>query len=107
MEDMVSESRQKNYADSPNVPPHLLSIEKINYWMSKFILEIRRNDGNEYPPNTLYCISCALMRHVRNYCPEVNFFTQPVFQGFKKMLDSEMKRLQGGGAGLNRKRVDL
>ncbi len=40
MEDMVA----KNYADSPNVPPHLLSIEKIYYWMSKFILEIRRND---------------------------------------------------------------
>ncbi len=46
------------------------------------------------------------MRQIRKYCPELNFFTQPEFTGFKKTLDAEMKRLKAGGAGLKKKRVE-
>ncbi len=42
----------------------------------------------------------------QKYCPEINFFVQAQFAGFKKTLDSEMKRLKAGGAGLSKKRVD-
>ena len=64
------------------MPPHLLLFEKINKWMCKFILEVRRQDSLEYPPNTLYCVACGIMRHIRQY--ELNFFTQAQFDGFKK-----------------------
>ncbi len=94
--------RESSNVESPGRPPNLLSFEQLNYWMSKFILEIRRKDGKEYPPNTLYSVSCGVMRHVRKYCPEINFFVQAQFAGFKKTLDSEMKRLKAGGAGLSK-----
>ena len=101
-----AENRKVKHGDSPCMPPHLLSFEKINKWMCKFILEVRRQDGLEYPPNTLYCIACGIMRHIRQYNPELNFFTQAQFDGFKKTLDAEMKRLKAGGAGLQKRRVD-
>uniref|UniRef100_A0A1X7V2F4 Uncharacterized protein n=1 Tax=Amphimedon queenslandica TaxID=400682 RepID=A0A1X7V2F4_AMPQE len=36
----------------------------LDEWLSKFILEARRQDGNKYPRNTLYNIACGIMRHV-------------------------------------------
>ena len=101
-----SNNRITKHGDGPSMPPHLLSFEKMNYWMSKFILEVRRKDGLEYPPNTLYCIVCGVMRHIRKYCPEVNFFTEARVDGLKKTLDSEMKRTKAGGAGSTKKRVE-
>ena len=52
-----AENRKVKHGDSLHMPPHLLSFEKINKWMYKFILEVRRQDSLEYPPNTLYCIA--------------------------------------------------
>ena len=45
------------------------------------------------------------MRHVKFYCPEITFFSMPQFHGFKQALDGEMKRLQAGGAGIEKKRA--
>ena len=38
-----------------------------------------------------------LMRHVKEYCPSINFFTQPEFDATKKTLDGEMKRIKSSG----------
>ena len=78
----------------------------MDRWLCKFILEIRRQDGKEYPPNTLYSIACGILRHVRNYAPQVNFFTQVQFTGFRKTLDSEMKRLTAAGVGVKKKKAE-
>ena len=65
--------------------------------MCKFIIEVRRKDGNEYPANTLYQICCGIMSAVKEYCPSINFFTQPEFDATKKTLDGEMKRIKSSG----------
>ena len=102
-----SKCRLEDHKDAPIGPPHLLpSKEDLNHWMTRFIIEIRCKDGKEYPQNTLYSISCAILRHIRNYCPELNFFAQPEIHGFRKTLDSEMKRLKADGVGLEKRRVD-
>ena len=81
----------------PDRLPHLLEVSSLNDWMCKFIIEVRRKDGNEYPANTLYQICCGIMRHVKEYCPSINFFTQPEFHATKKTLDGEMKRIKSSG----------
>ena len=76
--------KESNCEYSP--PPQLCTDEScLDRWLSKFILEIRRQDGKEYPPNTPYSIACGILRHVRNYAPQVNFFTQVQFTGFRKL----------------------
>ena len=34
----------------------------LNHWLSKFVLEARKADGEPYPPNTLYQICSGLLR---------------------------------------------
>ena len=73
--------------------------------MQKFVLEIRCEDGKEYPPNTLYQICCGIMHYIQKFSPEINFFSQPTFASFKKTLDGEMKCLKANGAGIHIKRA--
>ena len=75
-----SKNRIANYGEGPGVLPNLLpNKEALDQWMSKFILEIRRLDGAEYPPNTIYQITCGIMRNIRKFCPEINFLKMPSF----------------------------
>jgi hypothetical protein len=50
-----------------------LSNESLNFWLQRFILEIRRKNGTDYPPNTL-----TLQRYLRNRCSDrtFNFFKE-------------------------------
>ena len=79
----------------------------IAYWMTRFILEVRKIDAGEYQPNTLYHITCGLMRHLRTAgYPTIDFFKDKDFAEFKASLDSEMKRLQSKGLGSKRKQAE-
>ena len=48
----------------------------LDYWLQRFIIEIRRKDSQPYPGNTLIQISSALQRHLRanSIFKDVNFF---------------------------------
>ena len=48
----------------------------LDYWLERFIIEIRRKDSQPYPGNTLIQISSALQRHLRanSIFKDVNFF---------------------------------
>lgn len=69
-----SEYRKQQGEKHALVALHLMIEERLNYWMCKFVMVVRRKDGNEYPPNSLYQIRCGIMRHVKHYCPSINIF---------------------------------
>uniref|UniRef100_A0A1X7UT04 Uncharacterized protein n=1 Tax=Amphimedon queenslandica TaxID=400682 RepID=A0A1X7UT04_AMPQE len=55
-------SRKQSDCSYP-LPPHLCSDKStLDSWLSKFLLEICRQHGKEYRPNTLYCIACGILR---------------------------------------------
>ena len=54
-------------------PPHLCSNSELDYWLSKFVLETPRLDGQPYPPRTLYGIVCSIMWYVRELHPHQLF----------------------------------
>ena len=58
---------------------------ELNYWLSKFIMEIRRQDGTDYPPNSLTNIISGIQRQLRENGRNVNFF---------KKGDNEFLRLR-------------
>ena len=39
--------------------------KKLNEVMARFVHEVRRKDGNEYPPSSLICIVSAVQRYLR------------------------------------------
>ena len=75
-----------------------LSAQLINFWLCRFVLELRRRDGERYPPASLCQLCCGLLRHLRAAGrAEVNIFEQAEFHMFRTTLDSEMKRLSSTG----------
>ena len=82
-----------------------MSEDQIRYWVPRFILEVRKKNGDEYPPNTLYKMVCGLQREVQKKRPNINFFS-PLFSDLSQTLDSEMKRLKSLGLGMTAKKAE-
>ena len=107
-------SRQETFFDfnGESIPEDIceLSNKDLNFWMQRFIVEIRRKEGTNYPPNTLTQIVAGLQRHLRNRCSErqFNFCKDSVldFAEFRKTLDGRMKYLTSQGIGIQKKRCD-
>ena len=68
----------------------------LAYWMGKFVLEIRKKDGKEFPPKSLYALVCCFKRYYeQNGVFDVNPLSSSDarFGNFRVTLDAEMKRL--------------
>ncbi len=37
----------------------------MNYWLERFVLEVRAKSGEEYSPDSLYQLCCGLLRSLR------------------------------------------
>ena len=35
----------------------------LNYWLSKFVMEVAKKSGDRYPPKTFYGIVCGIRRY--------------------------------------------
>lgn len=42
---------------------NLTEPAEINKWMSKFVVEARRKDGQPYPPKSMYMLCVRLLRY--------------------------------------------
>ncbi len=95
-----------------NVPLLEMSVPDLSYWMGKFILEVRKKDGKEYPPKSLYAIVCCFKRFfeqrgVHSINPLSTTGTNSaVFGNFRQTLDAEMKRLHGCGLGTTSRKAE-
>ena len=84
-----------------------LDNESLMHWMCRFVLEVRKKDGTEYPPNTLHHICCGLLRYLReNGRGEIDFFKDISFADFRATLDGDMKRLQSLGIGTKQRQAE-
>ena len=86
-----------------NMPLLEMSAKDLSYWMGKFVLEVRKKDGSEYPPKSLYALVCCFKRYFKAYgVHDINPLAtadNSVFGDFRRTLDAEMKRLHGQGLG--------
>ena len=46
------------------VPLEHMSPNRLNFWLSKFVCEVAKQNGERYPPNSLYLLVCAINRHL-------------------------------------------
>lgn len=75
--------------------------------MERFVLEVRKNCGEVYPPNSLHHIVERIMRHVQGTGqPSIDFFKDPEFADFCGSLDAETKRLQQLEIGSTKKQAE-
>ena len=73
---------------------------EIEQTLCRFIIEARKKNRYQYPPNTLHHICCGIMCYLRSEShPDVDLFRDASFSRFREVLDVEMKRLQKEGLG--------
>ena len=80
----------------PTAPedPSLLSVDEINYWLSKFCVDVRQKNGEEYRHEVLYSLFCALNRVIRESHRNLVLFKSPEVKPFQDVLDGRLKALQ-------------
>lgn len=72
---------------------HDMTFEEINYFSGRFVIETRTQDGQPYPPRTLYLLTCGLLRHLRDKSVfDKNFLCTKsmALSEFQKILDARM-----------------
>jgi len=72
-------------------------LNELDYWLSRFIIEVRRTDGKPYTPQTLQRIASGMQRYLRDECgrAEIVLFRKEDthFQSFRLAFDSRIKEL--------------
>ena len=86
-----------------------MTKQQMSYWLQRFIVEARKQDGSEYPPRSIYLILCGLLRllkdkgvHDKNFLDE----RSEEFAQFRKVVDARMKGLVNQGFGCEIKQAD-
>ncbi len=80
------------------------SVSAMQFWLPKFIPELRRAEKVPYPPDSLYAICCGLQRSLKfDDRAEVQWFKDNGFTKFRGTLDAEMKNLRSAGEHKNKK----
>ena len=87
----------------------LISVPKrlIDYWISKFIYEIRKKRGERYPRNTLVSITAGINSSFQENQLEVNLFKDSDFCHFQSVLDMACKESASSGIGCHRRQAEV
>ena len=72
-----------------------MKVDDMVYWLPKFVVELHKEDGTMYPPNSIYSIICGLQRCLK--CSDINIFSDSMFAKFRQLLDAQMKQLKSTG----------
>ena len=85
-----------------------ITLSDLQFWLVRFILEVRKKDGCEYPPDTLHHLCSGIVRFLRTNGTHssLDIFKDPFFAPFRSSLDAEMKRLQSKGLGSKRNQAE-
>ena len=84
--------------------------EKLNRWLSRFVVEARRQDGEPYPTRSLYLLLSGLLRHGRSKSKTFpNFLDKkdPRFSELSGVCGSVAKQLCKDGVGASIKHAPI
>lgn len=79
--------------------PETISSEELDGYLAKFMLNIRKNDGSEYEPDTLSSFRSSIWRELREKGYKHNIMTDPSFSHSTAVLLAKRKQLKSQGMG--------
>ena len=90
------------------IPPFEdITNHQLQQWLIRFVLEVWKKDGSEYPPETLMHICSGIARHLHNTrWPALDIYHDKEYAEFQTTIDAEMKRLQHNGHGSKRRQAE-
>ena len=105
-------SRIKNI--SPDETGHALDndvvkmeLADVSFWLQRFVLEVRKSNGDVYSPDSLYQLCCGIQRALREAGHDVNIFEQFQFAQCRSVIDGELKRLNATGNYIEKKKANV
>ena len=105
--------RNKQSATGDICPLDLLEkpeVEKLNFWLSRFVVEARRKDGEGYPACTLYLLLAGLLRYGRSkskLCPNFMDKSDCCFSKLSGVCESVSRQLRKDGVGASVKHAAI
>ena len=104
-----SEWRRHRETETGDKIPEIQTMmpNQLTHWLSRFVVEVRKLDGTEYPPNTLYHICAGIQRSLRDSGLILDIFKDPQYSPFQNSPDGEMKRLQSSGLGTKKRQAEV
>ena len=83
------------------------SVESINYWLSRFVVECRRRDGEHYPSTTLYQLLAGLLRYSRSKSKDCPNFLDKTDHRFRELRGAVSRNLRKEGVGAEVKHASI
>ena len=106
--------QQRNAATADQqCPENLLEnpiSDRLNYWLSRFMVEARRADGQPYPATTIYQLLSGLLRYARSKtkdCPNFLDKKDSRFSELSGTCESMARQLREQGVGANIKHAQV
>ena len=96
----------RNAAAEEKCPDDLFSdcnVQKLNYWLSRLVVEVRREDGKPYPASSISNVLAGLYRHAKTVVPNCPNFMNRKDTSFRELTGAIQVRFrelreQGVGA---------
>ena len=80
-----------------------MDSEQLNKWLSAYVAETRKVNGEPYPPSTLQSLLSGLLRHMRaideKRAPNIFAKGNPAFKQLHCIMDAVYKQLRSDGIG--------
>lgn len=51
-----------------------MKLADVSFWLQRFVLEVRKSNGDVYSPDSLYQLCCSIQRALRDAGQDVNIF---------------------------------
>ena len=99
---------QPHLSISP-ILPRLLDMTKdqISYSLSRFIMEAKKQNGEDYPAETLYELIISIQLYLEMQVKSMKVLNEDVFLPLKNTLDNCMKQLSAIGKTIPREQADI
>lgn len=107
-------SRNKYTRENPTsglsvIEPKLLEMtdDELNYSLARFVQEVKKVDGSEYPANTLFEMICSIQKYLQEHSRKVQLLQDDIFRELQRSLDAVMKSRNKEGLGLVKKQARI
>ena len=84
-----------------------ITEESLNFALPRFLTEVKKVDGTDYPGKTLYEILICIQFHLESIGFGWKLLNQECFKGVKFMLDNVMKMRTREGLGLSVRKAEV
>lgn len=84
-----------------------MTKDELNFCISRFICEIRKQDGEEYPPKNVYEIVICLQLYLCTQGQNYKFLDDDDFCQLRNTLDNIMKDKTSKGLGMVVKKAQI